>query len=61
MNGAQWLTQLVPGAGGLMAWITPLLWTGWALGLLPLLALALFLHWLVSRMNPPKMLQNAQA
>jgi uncharacterized protein involved in cysteine biosynthesis len=61
MNGAQWLAQWVPGAGGLMEWITPLLWTGWALGLLPLLAFALFLHWLAGRGNPVAALHNAQA
>lgn len=61
MNGAQWLSHLVPGAGGLMEWITPLLWTGWALGLLPLLAIALLLHWLVGRVNPPAALRAAQA
>jgi hypothetical protein len=53
LNGAQWLVQLLPNAGGLMDWLTPLLWTVWALGLLPLLALAAFLHWLAGRPNPP--------
>jgi hypothetical protein len=61
MNGAQWLAHIVPGAGGLMEWITPLLWTGWALGLLPLLALAGFLHWLAGRVKAPTVLRNAQA
>lgn len=56
-----WLAHWLPGAGGLMEWITPLLWTGWALGLLPLLALAGFLHWLAGRTNPPAALRNAQA
>ena len=61
MNGAQWLAQWLPGAGGLMEWVTPLLWTGWALGLLPLLAFAGFLHWLAGRTTPPAALRNAQA
>lgn len=60
LNGAQWLVQLLPNAGGLMDWLTPLLWTVWALGLLPLLALAVFLHWLAGRTNPPAVLRTQQ-
>ncbi|MCU0763499.1 MAG: hypothetical protein MUF76_11155 [Hydrogenophaga sp.] len=45
----QWLGQWLPGAGSLMAWITPLLWTGWLLVLLTMLVLAGLGHWLVGR------------
>ena len=43
------LGAVMPSADALMAWVGPLLWTGWALVLIPLLALAALLHWLVGR------------
>lgn len=49
----QWLGQVLPGADGLMAWITPLLWVGWSLGALLLLALAAVGHWLIGRVRAP--------
>jgi hypothetical protein len=47
----QWLGQVLPSADGLMAWITPLLWTGWALVMLLLLVCAVAGHWLASRLG----------
>lgn len=51
-----WAVRLLDGLGtalpsgdALMAWIGPLLWVGWGLGLLALLALAGLLHALVGR------------
>lgn len=55
----QWLGQVLPGAGGLMAWITPLVWTVWALGMLCLLVPALALHWLSGRLKTPTSLRAA--
>lgn len=48
----RWLGAVLPGSDALMAWIGPLLWIGWGLGLLTLLALAGLLHWLVARTQP---------
>jgi hypothetical protein len=47
----QWLGQVLPSAGGLMGWITPLLWTGWALVMLLLLVCAVAGHWLAGRLG----------
>lgn len=49
----QWLGQVLPSADGLMGWITPLLWTGWALVMLLLLACAVAGHWLAGRLGAP--------
>lgn len=49
----QWIGQLLPVATGLMGWITPVLWTGWALVMLILIVLAVIGHWLVGRMRSP--------
>lgn len=49
----QWLGQVLPSGGSLMAWVTPLVWTAWALGLLCLLVPAIALHWLVGRLKLP--------
>lgn len=54
----QWLGQVAPSSDGLMGWITPLLWAGWGLGMLCLLATAAGLHWLVARMNPSTALRS---
>lgn len=45
----QWLGVVLPSGDALMAWIGPLLWIGWALVLVPMLAIAALLHWLVGR------------
>jgi hypothetical protein len=44
-----WLAAILPSGDALMAWVGPLLWIGWGLGLLGLLALAGLLHMLVGR------------
>lgn len=45
----QWLGAVLPSGDALMAWVGPLLWIGWALVLVPMLAIAGLLHWLVGR------------
>lgn len=45
----EWLRAVMPSADALMAWVGPLLWVGWALVLVPMLAIAGLLHWLVGR------------
>lgn len=45
----QWLGVVLPSGDALMAWVGPLLWVGWGLALVPLLAIAALLHWLVGR------------
>lgn len=55
----QWLGQVLPSAGGLMNWITPLVWITWALGMLCLLVPALALHWVSGRLKTPATLRNA--
>lgn len=45
----QWLGQVLPSADGLMSWITPLLWVGWALGMLAMFIAASAAHWLLGR------------
>lgn len=45
----QWLGQVLPSADGLMAWITPLLWVGWGLGILAMLVGATAAHWLLGK------------
>lgn len=57
----QWLAQVLPSADGLMGWITPLLWTGWALGMLLLLACALAGHWLLGRLGAQRAPRQAPA
>jgi len=44
-----WLGGVLPSGDALMAWVGPLLWVGWGLGLLTLLALAGLEHLLVGR------------
>lgn len=44
-----WMHHVLPGGDALMAWVGPLLWIGWGLGLAGLLALAVPLHVLVGR------------
>lgn len=54
-----WLGTVLPSGDALMAWVGPLLWIGWGLGLLTLLALAGVLHMLVGR--APSIRQAVQA
>lgn len=49
LSGVQWLGQVLPSVSGLMGWISPLLWTVWALVMLSLLAAALLGHWMTGR------------
>lgn len=49
----EWLGAVMPSPDALMAWVGPLLWVGWALVLLPMLAVAGLLHWLVGRASAP--------
>jgi len=42
-----WLGAIVPSGDALMTWVGPLLWIGWGIGLLCLLALAGLAHVLV--------------
>lgn len=60
VNLVQWLGQLVVSADGLMGWITPLMWSGWALGMLLLLAFAVAGHSLVGRMRMPAVPRRAK-
>lgn len=57
----QWLGAVLPSGETLMAWIAPLLWVGWGLGLLSLLAVAGLLHWLVGRVPATAPLRGASA
>jgi hypothetical protein len=50
MGLVQWLGQVLPSAGGLMDWVTPLVWITWALGMVGLLLPTLALHWLAGRL-----------
>lgn len=45
----EWLGAVMPSGDALMAWVGPLLWVGWGLVLVPMLAIAGLLHWLVGR------------
>ncbi len=57
----QWLSQVAPSSDGLMSWITPLLWTGWGLGMMCLLVPAIGLHWLIGRVQKPASLRSSAA
>ncbi len=50
--GLEALQAVAPWAAGAVGWLVPVVWAGWALGLLALLALAAGLHWLVRRGAP---------
>lgn len=55
----QWLGQVLPiTAGSLQGWISPLVWTAWALGMLCLLVPAIALHWLAGRLKTPATLRH---
>jgi hypothetical protein len=49
LGALQWLGQVWPDVGSLMAWLTPLAWVAWGLVVLMLLALAALVHWLLNR------------
>ena len=50
LGALQMAEQFAPSPDGVMAWIAPLVWTGWALGAAALLAVAIVLHWLAGRL-----------
>ncbi len=43
------LDAMLPFFGSLLGWVAPLIWFGWALGLLMLAAFGALLHWLIVR------------
>ena len=51
----QWLIEagqaLLPTAGAVAGWIVPLVWIGWGLGMLTLLAVGVGAHWLIGRLK----------
>ena len=47
----QWLSAAMPAIGGLMGWISPLVWLLWGLGLVVLLCVGGGLHFLVRRFD----------
>ncbi|MFN3295380.1 hypothetical protein [Caldimonas sp.] len=51
----QWLIEagqaIMPAVGAVAGWLAPLVWIGWGLGMLTLLALAVGAHWLVRRLG----------
>lgn len=47
----QWLSAAMPAAGGLMGWISPLVWLLWGLGMAVLLCVGGGLHLLVRRFD----------
>jgi hypothetical protein len=49
LGAVQWLGQVWPDAGSLMAWLTPLAWVVWGLVVLALVAVAALVHWLLGQ------------
>ncbi len=49
VSWVQWLGQTLPSTDSLMNWIGPLLWIGWALGMLAMLVGAAAAHWLLGK------------
>lgn len=47
----QWLSVAMPAIGGLMGWISPLVWLLWGLGLVVLLCVGGGLHFLARRFD----------
>jgi hypothetical protein len=47
------LRDTLPFFGGLLGWIVPLTWMGWAMGLVLMLAGAAVAHWLAGRAAAP--------
>ncbi len=58
-SGVQWLGAVLPSGDALMAWVGPLLWVGWAMLLIPMLAIAGLLHWLTGRVPQTSTLRDA--
>jgi hypothetical protein len=56
-----WVGPWLPSTATLLGWLTPLAWTTWALGLLPLLALTWVIHWLLRRFGPRSTTPKTQA
>lgn len=48
------VAALLPGIGGLVSWLSPLIWVFWGLGLVALLALTLVGNWLIQRLGQPQ-------
>ena len=48
------IAGLLPNLGGLVSWLSPLIWVFWGLGLAVLLALTLVGHWLIQRLGGPR-------
>jgi len=46
------LSTLLPGLGELAAWVTPIVWVTWGVGVIVLMALALTGSWMISRLRP---------
>ncbi|MEX1166796.1 MAG: hypothetical protein WEK74_08005 [Hydrogenophaga sp.] len=57
----QWLGEMSPNLGGVMAWLAPLMWIGWGAVAFLMLAAAVALHWLVGRLKKPSNLQRVAA
>ena len=49
LSAVQWLSDVLPAASTLIGWVVPLMWTGWGLVSMCLLAAALLGHWLVGK------------
>lgn len=49
IDGLRTLDAMLPLFGSMLGWIAPLIWFGWALGLLMLVAFGALLHWLIVR------------
>ncbi len=48
------IAGLLPNLGGVVSWLSPLIWVLWGLGLAVLLTLTLAGHWLIQRLGGPR-------
>jgi hypothetical protein len=46
------MSALLPGLGDLAAWVSPIVWVTWGVGLIVLLGLTLTGSWMISRLQP---------
>jgi hypothetical protein len=46
------LSAMLPGLGDLAAWVSPIVWVTWGVGLIVLLGLTLTGSWMISRLKP---------
>lgn len=46
------LSTLLPGLGDLAAWVSPIVWVTWGVGVIVLMGLALTGSWMISRLQP---------